>query len=404
MQTPRKAALVFIFVAMVLDIIAFGIVIPVLPKLIESFVAGNTGRAAEYFGLFGTVWALMQFVFSPLLGALSDRFGRRPVLLISITGLGLDYIFMALAPSLGWLFIGRMISGMTAAGFATATAYIADVTTPEKRAGAYGMVGAAFGFGFIIGPALGGILGATDPRLPFWVAGGLALVNALYGFFVLPESLPPDKRAPFEWSKANPIGSLKFLRSHGELFSLASVSFMYSLGHQVFPSVFVLWAGYVLKWDPKQVGMALAAVGVFSVIVQGGLVRPLVKRIGQRRTLMVGGFFGTLGFAMYGFAGTVPMFWIAAIAYAPAGVFNPTLLGLLTKRVGPSEQGKLQGANASLSGIGGMLGPGLFALSFSWAIRPEATVHIPGLPFFLASVLFGLAALIGWRATRNDLS
>ncbi len=389
---------------MVLDIIAFGIVIPVLPKLIESFVSGDTGRAAEYFGLFGTVWALMQFICSPILGSLSDRFGRRPVLLLSITGLGLDYIFMALAPSLGWLFVGRVISGMTAAGFATATAYIADVTTPENRAGAYGMVGAAFGFGFVIGPALGGILGATDPRLPFWVAGGLALVNALYGYFVLPESLPPERRAPFEWSKANPIGSLRFLRAHGELFSLASVSFLYNLGHQVFPSVFVLWAGLVLQWDPKQVGMALAAVGVFSVIVQGGLVRPLVRKIGQRRTLMVGGFFGTLGFALYGLAGTVPMFWAAAVAYAPAGVFNPTLLGLLTKRVGPSEQGKLQGANASLAGIGGMLGPGLFAFTFSWAIRSDATVHLPGLPFFVASALFGLAAIVGWRATRNDLS
>lgn len=402
-QTPRKAALAFIFVAMVLDIIAFGIVIPVLPTLIESFVSGDTARAAQYFGLFGTVWALMQFICSPILGALSDRFGRRPVLLLSITGLGLDYIFMALAPSLAWLFVGRIISGMTAAGFGTAAAYIADVTPPEKRAAAYGLVGAAFGFGFIIGPALGGILGATDPRLPFWVAGGLALVNALYGFFVLPESLPEDRRAPFLWSKANPIGALRFLRSHGELFSLASVSFLYNLGHQVFPSVFVLWASLVLRWDPKQVGMALAVVGVFSVIVQGGLVRPLVKRIGQRRTLLVGGFFGTLGFAMYGLAGTVPMFWIAAIAYAPAGVFNPTLLGLLSKRVGPSEQGKLQGANASLSGIGGMLGPGLFALSFSWAIRPEATLHIPGLPFLLAAALFALAAVIGWRATRNDL-
>ncbi len=402
-QTPRKAALAFIFVAMVLDIIAFGIVIPVLPTLIESFVSGDTARAAQYFGLFGTVWALMQFICSPILGALSDRFGRRPVLLLSITGLGLDYVFMALAPSLAWLFVGRIISGMTAAGFGTAAAYIADVTPPEKRAAAYGLVGAAFGFGFIIGPALGGILGATDPRLPFWVAGGLALVNALYGFFVLPESLPEDRRAPFLWSKANPIGALRFLRSHGELFSLASVSFLYNLGHQVFPSVFVLWASLVLRWDPKQVGMALAVVGVFSVIVQGGLVRPLVKRIGQRRTLLVGGFFGTLGFAMYGLAGTVPMFWFAAIAYAPAGVFNPTLLGLLSKRVGPSEQGKLQGANASLSGIGGMLGPGLFALSFSWAIRPEATLHIPGLPFLLAAALFALAAVIGWRATRNDL-
>lgn len=389
---------------MVLDIIAFGIVIPVLPKLIESFVSGETGRAAEYFGLFGTAWALMQFICSPILGSLSDRFGRRPVLLLSITGLGLDYIFMALAPSLGWLFVGRMLSGMTAAGFATATAYIADVTTPENRAGAYGIVGAAFGFGFIIGPALGGMLGAADPRLPFWVAGGLALVNALYGFFVLPESLPPERRAPFEWAKANPVGSLRFLRAHGELLSLASVSFLYNLGHQVFPSVFVLWAGLVLRWDPKQVGMALAAVGIFSVIVQGALVRPLVRKIGQRRTLMVGGFFGTLGFAMYGLAGTVPMFWIAAVAYAPAGVFNPTLLGLLTKRVGPSEQGKLQGANASLAGIGGMLGPGLFALTFSWAIRSDAMLHLPGLPFFVASALFGLAAVVGWRATRNDLS
>jgi DHA1 family tetracycline resistance protein-like MFS transporter len=389
---------------MVLDIIAFGIVIPVLPKLIESFVSGETGRAAEYFGLFGTAWALMQFICSPILGSLSDRFGRRPVLLLSITGLGLDYIFMALAPSLGWLFVGRMLSGMTAAGFATATAYIADVTTPENRAGAYGIVGAAFGFGFIIGPALGGILGAADPRLPFWVAGGLALVNALYGFFVLPESLPPERRAPFEWAKANPVGSLRFLRAHGELLSLASVSFLYNLGHQVFPSVFVLWAGLVLRWNPKQVGMALAAVGIFSVIVQGVLVRPLVRKIGQRRTLMVGGFFGTLGFAMYGLAGTVPMFWVAAVAYAPAGVFNPTLLGLLTKRVGPSEQGKLQGANASLAGIGGMLGPGLFALTFSWAIRSDATLHLPGLPFFVASALFGLAAIVGGRATRNDLS
>lgn len=389
---------------MVLDIIAFGIVIPVLPTLIESFVSGDTGRAAEYFGLFGTVWALMQFVCSPLLGSLSDRFGRRPVLLLSITGLGLDYIFMALAPSLGWLFVGRVVSGMTAAGFATATAYIADVTTPENRAGAYGMVGAAFGFGFIIGPALGGILGATDPRLPFWVAGALALLNALYGWFVLPESLPPERRAPFEWSKANPIGSLRFLRAHGELLSLASVSFLYNLGHQVFPSVFVLWAGLVLQWNPKQVGMALAAVGLFSVIVQGGLVRPLVRRIGQRRTLMVGGVFGTLGFALYGIAGTVPVFWAAAVLYAPAGVFNPTLLGLLSKRVGPSEQGKLQGANASLAGIGGMLGPGLFALTFAWAIRPAAALHLPGLPFLIASALFGLSAVIGWRATRGDLS
>src|SRR5690606_31927800 len=201
----------------VLDIVAFGIVIPVLPKLVESFVNYDSATAAEWVGIFGTAWALMQFICAPVLGALSDRIGRRLVLLLSIAGLGLDYVFMALAPTLGWLFVGRILSGMTASGFATASAYIADVTEPENRAAAFGLVGAAWGFGFIVGPALGGVLGASDPRLPFWVAGGLALVNALYGFFILPESLPPERRAGFSWARANPLGALQFLRAHREL-------------------------------------------------------------------------------------------------------------------------------------------------------------------------------------------
>lgn len=394
-----RAALAFIFVSIVLDIVAFGIIIPVLPKLIESFVNNDAARAAEWVGLFGTVWALMQFFCAPILGAMSDRFGRRPVLLLSIAGLGLDYVFMALAPSLGWLLVGRILSGMTASGFATASAYIADVTEPENRAAAFGIVGAAWGFGFVVGPALGGILGATDPRLPFWVAGTLALVNAAYGFFVLPESLPKEKRAGFSWTRANPLGSLRFLQAHRELFSLAGVSFLYNLGHTVFPSVFVLWASYQYNWDSKDVGIALAVVGIANIVVQGGLVRPLVKRLGARRAMAIGATAGTLGFTLYGLAAAVPLFWVAIFVYSPAGVFNPSLMGVMSKRVGPSEQGRLQGATSSLMGIAGMVGPALFTLSFAWAIRPGSPIHLPGLPFLIAALLFGSAGLLAMRST-----
>lgn len=395
-----RAALAFIFVSIVLDIVAFGIIIPVLPKLVESFVNNDSATAAEWVGLFGTVWALMQFCCAPVLGALSDRYGRRPVLLLSILGLGLDYIFMALAPTLGWLFVGRIISGMTASGFATASAYIADVTEPEQRAAAFGIVGAAWGFGFIVGPALGGVLGASDPRLPFWVAGALALVNALYGFFVLPESLPPERRAPFSWARANPLGSLQFLRAHRELLPLATVSFLYNLGHTVYPSVFVLWAGYVLDWGAREVGIALAVVGVANVVVQGGLVRPLVRRLGARRALAIGATAGTLGFALYGLTAVPWMFWVAVLVYAPAGVFNPSLMGVMSKRVGASGQGRLQGATSSLNGIAGMLGPGLFTLSFAATIRPSSGIHLAGLPFLIAAALFAAAGLLALRSIR----
>lgn len=397
---PRRAAITFIFVSMVLDIVAFGIVIPVLPQLIRGFLGGDTARAAEMYGIFGTTWAAMQFVCSPFLGALSDRFGRRPVLLLSIFGLGLDYLLMAVAPTLTWLFVGRVLSGMTAAGFATATAYIADVTPPERRAGAFGLVGAAWGFGFIVGPALGGILGATDPRLPFFVAGGLALVNALYGFFVLPESLPPERRASFSLARANPLGALRLLQGRPQLLGLSVVSFLYNLGHTVFPSVFVLWASYQLHWEAKQVGWALAMVGVANVLVQGGLVRPLVKRLGERRALAIGALFGTAGFALYGVAATVPVFWLGAAVYAPAGFFNPSLLGLISQRADPSEQGRVQGATSSIMGIAGMIGPGFFTTAFAWAIRDGIGAPLPGLPFLVAAALFALAGLIAWRITR----
>lgn len=238
--------------------LALGMSLPVLPRLVVDFLGGDTARAAEIYGLFGTVWALMQFVCAPLLGALSDRFGRRPVILLSNLALGLDYVLMALAPTLGWLFVGRVISGITASSFSTAGAYVADVTPPERRAAGFGMLGAAFGLGFILGPALGGVLGAVDPRLPFWVAAAFSLLNFLYGLFVLPEPLPEARRAPFSWRRANPVGALTLLRSHPALMGLAAVHFMHRVAHDVLPSTFVLYTSYRYAWDERMVGVTLA--------------------------------------------------------------------------------------------------------------------------------------------------
>jgi DHA1 family tetracycline resistance protein-like MFS transporter len=401
---PRRAAVVFIFITVVLDILALGIVIPVLPVLVEDFLGGDTAQAATMFGLFGTVWALMQFIFAPVLGALSDRFGRRPVILISCFGLGLDYVLMAVAPSLGWLFVGRVLSGITAASFTTAGAYISDVTSLEKRAAGFGMIGAAFGVGFVLGPAVGGILGATDPRLPFWVAGGLALANAAYGYFVLPESLPPEKRKPFSWRNANPMGSLQLLRRYPGLMGLASVSVMYHLVHHVLPSVFVLYVGYRYGWNPRDTGLTLAAVGVMSIIVQGGLVRPLVARFGERRVLLTGLTGGIVGYTIFGLAATPAVFWLGLPVFGLMGLFNPSLQALMTRRVSASDQGQLQGINGSFMGLTGIVGPGLFTWTFALAIGPRAGWHFPGAPFVLASVLLTVAWAVAWRVTMEPTS
>jgi len=398
LQAPRKATLAFIFFVVMLDVLAMGIIIPVLPKLVESFVDGDTARAAKMYGVFGIAWAAMQFVFSPLLGAISDRYGRRPVVLISCFGLGLDYIFMALAPNLTWLFVGRLISGITAASIATAFAYIADVTPPEKRAASFGMVGAAFGAGFVLGPALGGFLGASDPHLPFWVAAGLSLLNACYGLFVLPESLPAEKRAGFSWRRANPFGSLQLLNAHGQLLLLAFIGFLIQLAHVVLPAVTVLYMGYRYGFDPQQVGFTLAGVGVCSIIVQGMLVRPVVARLGERRALVLGLLCGAIGFSVYGWAPTGLLFCLGIPLMSLWGFAGPALQGLMSARVGASEQGQLQGANTSLQGIAGMLGPGLFTQTFAACIGPLAAWHLPGAPFFAAAAMLFGATLLALRS------
>jgi DHA1 family tetracycline resistance protein-like MFS transporter len=398
----RQAAIAFIFITVVLDVLAMGIIIPILPRLIQDFLQGDTARAAEMFGVFATVWALMQFFCSPIIGMLSDRFGRRRVILLSNFGLGLDYMVMALAPTIGWLFVGRVISGITGASFTTAGAYIADITPKEKRAASYGILGAAWGLGFVLGPALGGILGGVNPRLPFWVASGLTLVNALYGLIVLPESLPPEKRTPrFVWAKANPLGSLKLLRSHHELFGLATVNFLYYLSHQVLQSVFVLYVGYRYNWSARAVGLTLAAIGIGSVIVQGGLVRPVVARIGDRRALFVGLVFGTIGFACWGLAPTGILFLAAIPIGALMGFYGPAAQGLMTHRVSASEQGQLQGANSSVQGIAGLVGPGLFTWIFAYFISTGRSWQLPGAPFLLGSLLLLTALLLALRVTRE---
>src|SRR4029450_6753961 len=316
----RSAAVAFIFVTILLDTLALGLVIPVLPKLVESFVDNDTARAARIFGLFGTAWAAMQFFFSPVLGGLSDRFGRRPVVLLSNLGLALDYVLMALAPSLTWLFVGRVISGITSASISTSFAYIADITPPERRAAVFGKVGAAFGAGFILGPALGGLLGGMDPRLPFWVAAGLSFANTLYGLLILPESLPPERRAPFRWKRGNPLGALHLLRSNRILAGLSLANFFGQVAHVVLPSTFVLYATYRYGWDTTTVGLTLALVGVCAMVVQGAGVGPIVQRLGERRALLLGLACGALGFFIYGAAPTGPLFWTGIPLIALWGV------------------------------------------------------------------------------------
>jgi DHA1 family tetracycline resistance protein-like MFS transporter len=397
MDSPRRrAALVFVFITVVLDMLALGMSLPVLPRLVVEFEGGDTARAAAIYGVFGTVWALMQFLFAPVLGALSDRVGRRPVILLSNLGLGLDYVLMALAPTLGWLFVGRIVSGITASSFSTAGAYVADVTPPERRAAGFGILGAAFGLGFILGPALGGILGAVDPRLPFWVAAGFSLLNFLYGLVVLPESLPSDRRAPFSWRRANPVGALTLLRSHPALLGLAAVHFLHRVAHDVLPSTFVLYTSYRYGWDERTVGLTLAAVGLTTAIVQAGLVRPTVARFGERTVLLAALAFGAIGFTLYGLAATSVMFWIGLPVLALWGLSGPALQALATRRVASSEQGRLQGALASLTGVAGMIAPGLFTFTFATFIST-----LPGAPFLLAALLLMAAMLTAPVVTRD---
>ena len=424
----RRAAIAFILVTAVLDIVAMGIVIPVLPHLIEEFV-GSNARAGLLNGVFVALWAGMQFLASPVIGSLSDQYGRRPVILISCAGLAADYVLMALAPNLWWLAVGRLVAGVTSSSFTTIYAYMADITEPEKRARAYGLIGAAFSGGFVLGPVLGGFLGEFGPRVPFWVAGALSGVAFLYGLFILPESLPLEKRMPFSWRRANPVGAMILLKRHAELAGLAVVNFLLYFAHHVFSAVFVLYAGLRYGWGPWQVGALLAMVGVLDMIVQGVLVGPASKRFGDRATMIFGLCGGAVGIALMGWAPTGVAFIVAMFPNALWGLAMPTLQSLMTRRVGESEQGQLQGANMSVASIAGVASPLFFGWIYSVSVgeggaqaaawlserglpavsaAADALLSEPGLAFYLASVVLALGALIGFltarRAERDEVT
>lgn len=415
----RSAAFGFVFATAVMNAVSFGLMIPVLPNLVRSFFGGAdaaaTASAADWQFVFGVTWGLMQFVSGPLLGLLSDRYGRRPVMLISILGLGADFLFMAFAPSLPWLLIGRIFNGLTASSISTANAYVADITAPEARARRFGWLGAAFSVGFLLGPAAGGFL-ATIPvhigplalaslRTPFVVAAGLCAVNWVYGLIVLPESLPPERRLrAVDWRKANPLASLALLRSHADLLPLAGVNFLFLLACQVLPNIFVLYTTLRYHWSLPFLGATFIATGVLGILVQSFVVAPTVGRLGQQGAVILGSTAGMLGFLIFALAPTSSVYFVGMPLFALSGLIQPGLQGLMTVRVTGAEQGRLQGANQSLGGVSAILGPTLFPNTFAWALRHAPLV--PGLPILIASALLAACAALTARfgARRSSLS
>jgi len=397
---PRRAATLFIFFTVALDMLALGIIAPVLPRLVESLIqaaAGGpaqsrTAQASVLLGIFGTVFAAMQFIFSPIIGSLSDRWGRRPVVLLSNFGLGLDYLLMAWAPSVGWLMLGRILSGITTSSVPTAQAYISDVTPPEKRTAAFGLLAAAFAMGFVLGPALGGLLGGISPRLPFWVSAGLSLLNGCYGLFVLPESLSLCNRAPFSWRRANPLGSLRMLSRSRLLLSLSAVLLLAYIAQQSLMNVFVLYADYRFHWTDRTVGLSLATVGIVTGLYGGLLVKHVVRLAGERGSIFLGLLMGMAGFSMFGLSGTGLLLWLGIPLMNGLSFVWPASQSLMANHAAANEQGQLQGAIHSLRGISGLIGPGLFTYVFARSIGSHALIPLPGSPFFLAAVLLALAA------------
>ncbi|MCA8982724.1 MAG: TCR/Tet family MFS transporter [Planctomycetaceae bacterium] len=404
LDTPRrKAAIVFILVTLFLDILSIGIIIPVLPKLVLEFAGGDTSWAGWYVGVIGAVYSLMQFLFAPILGALSDRFGRRPVLLVSMFGLGLDFIVQGLAPNIVWLFVGRLLAGIMGASFSTANAYIADVSTPETRARNYGLSGVMFGLGFIFGPALGGLLGSQNLRIPFFVAAGLSLVNWLYGYWILPESLPREKRSSFTLAKANPLKTVERLQAYPLVAGLALAFCFMSLAHRGLENVWVLFMHYRFGWDPQKNGLALGLVGVMAALVQGLLVARIISSLGERRTILLGLLISTLTFLCYSLATAGWMIPVIIVFGAFGGVTGPALQSLVAETVESSDQGKIQGALTSLVSLTNIIAPLFFTAGlFSYFTSEEAIFKFPGAPFLVGACLLLAAFGISLQVFRKS--
>ena len=401
-QPKKKAALSFIFVTLLIDIIGLAIIIPVFPKLIETLIHGNISQASKYSGLLLVAYAIMQFIFSPLVGNLSDNYGRRPVLLFSLLGFGIDYLFLAFAPSIGWLFVGRIIAGITGASFTTASAYIADVSEPEKRAQNFGMIGVAFGLGFIIGPVIGGILGKIDTHYPFYAAAALALLNAAYGFFILPESLAKEHRRNFDWKRANPMGSLIQLKKYPAVIGLAACLFIvYFAGHAV-QSVWTFYTMEKFKWSEDVVGYSLGFIGLMIAIVQGGLIRVAIPKLGQQRSIWVGLILYAIGMLLFGLANQSWMMFAFMIPYALGGICGPALQGVMTNEVPKNEQGELQGGLTSLMSLSSIFGPWFMTYIFYYFTSNKTSIHLPGAPYFVASILMLTAAMLAVRSFKKE--
>jgi DHA1 family tetracycline resistance protein-like MFS transporter len=395
---PKRAGLGFIFVTLLLDILGLGLLIPILPQLVLELAGGREPEAARYVGLLTATYAVMLFLFSPAIGSLSDQLGRRRVLLFSLAGSGLDYLLMAWAPTLPWFFLGRVVSGLTGASIGTAAAYIADVSPPEKRAQNFGLIGMAFGLGFVIGPFLGGVLGSYSLRLPFLVAAGLILANLAWGAFVLPESLPDEHRRPFDWSRANPVGALLVLGKRPLVPALLASSFFFTLGQRGMESVWVLYTKHRFHWSVLETSLSLTVVGLAAAAVQGGLVRRVIPALGERRSVVAGGAVTMITFAGYGLATRGGLLYVILCVGALGAISAPALQGLLSKAVSPSEQGLLQGGLSSINSLTMVLGPLISTNVLSAFIAPAAPAYVPGAPFFVSSLFVALGLVLAVRA------
>ena len=399
MSQSRTPALVFIFITMLIDVIGFGLIIPVLPRLLEELTGGGLSTAARWGGILMFTYAAMQFLFSPIIGGLSDRYGRRPVILASLFAFSIDFVIQGFAPSLWWFFVGRVLAGITGASFTSGMAYIADVSPPEKRAQNFGLVGAAFGMGFIIGPLLGGVVSYYyGIRAPFFAAAGLAMLNWLYGYFILPESLAPENRRPFDWKSANPIGSLLSLRRYPIILSLvASLICIYVAGHAN-QSTWTYITMMKFNWDERWVGYSLAFVGLMTGIVQGGLTRILIPKLGQRNSVFIGLGLYAVGFLLFAFATQGWMMFAFMIPFSLGGIAGPSLQGIISGQVPDNEQGELQGALTSLISLTSIIGPLLMTYLFAYFTAPAAAVQFPGAPFLMGAVLSLVSMLLAMRS------
>jgi MFS transporter, DHA1 family, tetracycline resistance protein len=402
MPGSRKAAVSFIFITLLLDVIGLGLIIPVFPQLIEELIQGNISEASQWAGLLTFAYAIMQFICAPIIGNLSDKYGRRPVLLFSLLGFGIDYIFLALAPTIWWLFVGRLIAGLFGASFTTATAYIADISTAENRSKNFGMIGAAFGLGFIIGPGLGGLLGEFGPRVPFMAAAVLTLMNLIYGYFVLPESLAKEHRRPFEWKRANPMGSLLQLKKYKGVEGLiVSLIFLYIAGHAV-QSTWTFFNIEKFQWSNTLMGISLTVIGLFIAIVQGGLIRYINPKLGDERSIYVGLGLYSLGLFLFSFATDGWMMFVFLIPYCLGGIAGPAIQSIISGNVPKNEQGELQGALTSLMSATSIVGPLLMTNLFAWFTRPEGDIKFAGAPFFAGAILMLISAVIAVRSMKKE--